>query len=501
MESLVCVLIFVVSMYFFLKYYLKTSTKTLPPGPRGLPIIGSLLKLGSHPNQSLYELSKIHGPLMTLRLGSMTTVIVSSAEMARNILQVNDQSFSDRHIPESVAAQPDIEGTLAWVNGDKTWRLKRRICNTELFNAKRLNSLQHLRQRKIEEMMEYIKKKSILSCEVDLGQIAFATTLNLISNTIFSIDIVDSDEFNKAQEFKELVWRIMEDGGKANLSDYFPIIKRFDLQGIKGHVKFAYLRLHEIFEELIEQRLENRRRSSHVESSSEADFLDVLLDHCQVDGSYFNRHNIKPLILDLFIAGSDTSAITTEWAMAELLKNPGTLRKVREEIIRVIGNGRVIQETDFNLLPYFQAFIKETMRLHPAAPLLLPYKASNDVQINAYTIPSGSQVLVNAWAIGRDPNYWDEPLTFRPERFLGSDIDYKGQSFEYIPFGAGRRICPGWPLAIRMIHLLVASIIQSFDWKLPDGINPESLDMEEQFGVTLKKALPLRAIPIQTTND
>lgn len=200
---------------------------------------------------------------------------------------------------------------------------------------------------------------------------------------------------------------------------------------------------------------------------------------------------------DLFIAGSDTSAITTEWAMAELLRQPNIRRKAREELAQVIGPELAVQESDIDQLPYLQAIVKETLRLHPAVPLLLPYKARNDVELCGYSISKGTQVLVNAWAIGRDPNYWAEPTSFKPERFLlKPNVDYKGRDFEYIPFGAGRRICPGLPLAARMVNLMLASILHSFDWKLPEGISPKELDMEEQFGVTLKKAVPLCAIPV-----
>ncbi|PKI49975.1 hypothetical protein CRG98_029649 [Punica granatum] len=164
------------------------------------------------------------------------------------------------------------------------------------------------------------------------------------------------------------------------------------------------------------------------------------------------------MVADLFIAGSDTSALTTEWAMAELLRKPSVLQKARQELLDVIGTERQVQESDIHQLPYLQAIVKETMRLHPAVPLLLPYKAKTDAEVLGYVIPKGIQVLVNAWALGRDPDYWTEPTEFRPERFLGSNVDYKGRDYEYIPFGAGRRICPGLPLAVRMVHLMVASL-------------------------------------------
>lgn len=187
--------------------------------------------------------------------------------------------------------------------------------------------------------------------------------------------------------------------------------------------------------------------------------------------------------------------------MAELLRNPQVMRRAKKELLEVIGLERTVKESDIDELPYLQAVVKETLRLHPAAPLLLPYKARNDVEICGYTIPNGAHALVNIWAMNRDPKYWNQPLTFAPERFIGSKIDYKGGSFEFIPFGGGRRLCLGLPLATRMVHLMLASMILSFDWKLPRGINPEHLDMQEHFGMTLKKAVPLCAIPVMKKFD
>ncbi|PON63362.1 Cytochrome P450, E-class, group I [Parasponia andersonii] len=474
----------------------QSNAKPPPPGPTGLPILGSLLQLGRFPHRSLAKLADRHGPLMTLRLGSVATVIASSPEVAGEIFRRHDETFADRHVPDVITAQPNPEATLAWVPGDHRWRNRRRFCSTQMFAAQRLDSSERLRREKVQQLVAHLRKHAFSGggAAVDVGRAAFGTTLNLMSNTIFSVDlVVGSDYFESAQEFKDLVWRIMEDAGRLNLSDYFPVLRRFDLQGVKRHIRASYDRLHEIFDELIDKRLEERGSGG----SRTGDFLDLLLDQCQEEGSDFNRITIKPLILDLFIAGSDTSAITTEWAMAELLRQPDVRRKAREELSQVIGPGRAVQESDIDQLPYLQAIVKETLRLHPAVPLLLPYKARNDVELCGYAVAKGTQVLINAWAIGRDPKYWTEPTCFMPERFLlKPSVDYRGRDFEYIPFGAGRRICPGLPLAARMVHLMLASILHPFDWKLPEGISPEELDMEEQFGVTLKKAVPLCAIPV-----
>lgn len=197
------------------------------------------------------------------------------------------------------------------------------------------------------------------------------------------------------------------------------------------------------------------------------------------------------------MAGTDTTSSTLEWAMTELLHNSKALTKAKLELTEVIGKGKLVEESDVTRLPYLQAVIKETFRLHPAVPLLLPRKARENVQLCGYIVLKDAQVMVNTWAIGRDPSLWEDPLSFVPERFLTSNIDAQGQNFELIPFGAGRRICPGLPLAMRMLYLMLGSLINAFDWKLEDGISTESLNMEEKLGITLQKAQPLKAVPMR----
>ncbi|XP_048132593.1 geraniol 8-hydroxylase-like isoform X2 [Rhodamnia argentea] len=366
-------ILFLISLLLFLKPFLLPSRpKNLPPGPAGLPLLGSLIQLGARPHESLFNMARRYGPVMTLHLGSVTNIVISSPEAAQETLQKHDENFSDRAVPDVITAQPNPEFTLAWVPGDQQWRARRRVCSTQMFTARRLDALQHLRHQKVHQLIDHIKNCCALGKEVDIGQLAFATTLNLMSSTMFSIDIVDP-EFQTAQEFKDLVWRIMEDAGKPNLSDYFPVIRRFDLLGLKRHIRPSYVRLHEIFDGIIDKRLEERAAGSST-SSKRGDFLDVLLDQCEEEGSDFNRQSIKPMILDLFIAGSDTYALTTEWAMAELLHNPSLLQNSRNELVTVIGTKWPIQELDTHHLPYLQAIVVETLHLHPAAPLLLPYR-------------------------------------------------------------------------------------------------------------------------------
>jgi len=198
---------------------------------------------------------------------------------------------------------------------------------------------------------------------------------------------------------------------------------------------------------------------------------------------------------DLIVGGTDTSSVTIEWAMSELLRKPDVLTKATEELDRVIGRERLVTEGDITKLPYMQAIVKETMRLHPVTPLLAPRLSREDASVDGYDIPTGTLVFVNVWAIGRDPAVWgDAPDEFRPERFAGSSVDVKGQDFELLPFGSGRRMCPGIGLGLKMVQVILANLVHGFAWRLPDGMAKEELSMEEKFGLSMPRLIPLQAV-------
>ncbi|KAJ0564988.1 putative cytochrome P450 [Helianthus annuus] len=202
---------------------------------------------------------------------------------------------------------------------------------------------------------------------------------------------------------------------------------------------------------------------------------------------------------ELFLAGTETSSNTTEWAMTELLLNPDMFSRVREEVSTTVGENGKIQEAKLLDLPYLQAVIKETMRLHLAVPLLVPHKTETEVKLGEYIVPKNTQILVNAWAMARDPKYWENPMTFKPERFLENELEYKGQHFEFIPFGSGRRMCPGIPLAQRVVSLMVATFVYHCDWNLPHAT--EEMDMDDIYGLTLLRTTPLVATPVPVTQQ
>ncbi|KAK9203614.1 hypothetical protein WN943_013870 [Citrus x changshan-huyou] len=483
--------ILVVALNYFSRGF-KSGSRRLPPGPTPYPVIGNLLELGDKPHKSLAKLAKIHGPIMSLKFGQVSTVVFSSAAMAKEIIQNQDTSFCNRTIPDAIYAHGHHEFGMPWLPVATLWRNLRKICNSHAFSSRQLDANQHLRRKKIQDLLAYVQENCRAGTAIHIGQAAFDTTLNLISNTIFSIDLADPTS-KTAREFKQTNWGMMEEAGKPNLSDFFPVLENLDLQGIRRRMTVYFGKMLDVFDRLIDQRLKQRQERDFTESK---DMLDALLKICEDKSVEIDINDIKHLFLVLFAAGTDTTSSTLEWAMTELLRNPDILSKVRLELEQTIGKGNPIEESDITRLPYLQAVLKETFRLHPAVPLLLPRKASADTEVAGFMVPNGAQVLVNTWAIGRDASLWDNPYSFVPERFLGLDLDVKGRNFELIPFGAGRRICPGLPLAIRMLYLMLGSLINSFDWKLEDGVTPETIDMEEKFGLTLQKARPLRALPI-----
>lgn len=473
----------------------QSTLKKLPPTPPTLPIFGNLLSLGTKPHISLHKLSKTYGPLMLLHLGQVPTIVISSARFAKEALQKNDLALASRHVIDGAHALDHHASSLAWLpTSSNLWRNLRKVCNSHIFSVQKLDSSRNIRKKKVEELLEFVKKESENGVEVDIGQVVFTTTLNLLSNTFFSVDLVDMSSEN-ACEFREVIRSLMEELGKPNVVDFFPFLKKFDPQGVRRRLHVHFEKVMKVYNAMIEQRLEGKRPKGSMEG--DGDVLDALLRISQDKTTEIKQSNIPHLLMDLFSAGTDTSSITVEWAMAELLRNPEKMKKAQAELNSVIGKNNPIEENNILRLPYLQAIVKETYRLHPPGPLLVPRKANTDVNIFDYVIPKDAQVLVNVWAIGRDPDSWENPNSFIPERFLGSEIDVKGHDFELIPFGSGRRICPGLPLASRMIHLMLGSLIHRFDWKFEEGIKPENMDMEEKFGLSLGKAQRLRAYPVQ----
>ncbi|GMH27195.1 hypothetical protein Nepgr_029038 [Nepenthes gracilis] len=411
--------------------------------------------------------------------------------MAKEVLQKHDVSFSNRMVIDATTALDHHQTSLVFLPQSTKWRNIRRMCNSYVFSNNRLEASRENRKRKVHQLLSHVKHCCKAGTTLNIGQVAFDTTLNILSNSFFSIDLVDL-RTNSGRGFKETMLGITVVGGTPNIADFFPMLKVIDPQRIRHRTRIFFQKMITIFDAIIDERLQSRKHTNFVENK---DVLDDLLCIIQGNSNELELSDLPHLLLDLFVAGTDTTSTTVEWAMAELLRNPKKLKKAQTELEEMRGRHNLMEEEDISRLPYLQAIIKETLRLHPPVSFLIPRKVDKDVELCGYIVPKDAQVLVNVWAMGRDPSIWENANLFEPERFLESHIDFKGNYFELIPFGAGRRICPGLPLASRILHLILGSLIQSFNWKLDGEIAPNNMDMNDKYGFTMHKAQSLIVIP------
>ncbi|KAF8088277.1 hypothetical protein N665_0546s0009 [Sinapis alba] len=495
-ENLFVPFFFILSCFFIFTTvrFLRSSPRsaTLPPGPPRLPIIGNIHQIGKLPHRSFADLSRTYGPIMHLKFGRLNTVIVSTPEAAREVLKTHDQTLSGRSPPNSILSINHQNVSVAWSHPSSTyWRLLRRLSVTQMFSPQRVEATKALRMKKVQELVSFVNECSEREEAVDISRASFTTVLNIISNILFSVNL-GSYGSGKSNVFQDLVLGNTEAAGRPDLANFFPFLAFLDLQGNSKKMKLCTESLLKVFRGFIDTKTAEKSLPNNPKDSSNNDFLDAILDLTVGDEAELDNNVIEHLLLDMFIAGTDTTSSTVEWAMTELLSNHETMAKAQVEIERMIGQNGLVQEPDISEFPYLQAVVKETFRLHPSVSLLVPRKADTDVEIFGYLVPKDAQVLVNVWAIGRDPKVWENPTRFEPEKFLGEDIDVKGKDYELIPFGAGRRICPGLPLAVKMVSLMLVSLLYSFDWKLTN-----SVDMDEAFGVTLHKVNPLHAVPVK----
>uniref|UniRef100_A0A0E0B3H3 Flavonoid 3'-monooxygenase n=1 Tax=Oryza glumipatula TaxID=40148 RepID=A0A0E0B3H3_9ORYZ len=459
----------------------------LPPGPNPWPIIGNLNLIGALPHRSIHELSKRYGPLMQLRFGSFPVVVGSSAEMARFFLKSHDIVFTDR--PRTAAGKHTTYNytDILWSPYGAYWRLARKMCVTELFSARRLESFEHIRGEEVRALLRDLH-----------GAAAPVLLRDYLTWGSSSAGNGGGGEGTSPaatpEEFKMMMDELFLLSGVLNIGDFIPWLDWLDLQGYIRRMKRVGKKLDRFMEHVLDEHDKVRRQQG--DRFAARDLVDVLLQLADDPNLevQLRRDNVKALTQDLIAGGTDTSAITVEWAISELLRKPEILAKATEELDRVVGRGRLVTETDMPSLPYVEAIVKETMRVHPVAPLLAPHVAREDASVGGYDIPAGTRVLVNVWTIARDPALWDSPEEFMPERFIGSKIDVKGQDFQLLPFGSGRRMCPGHSLGLKVIQLSLASLLHGFEWRLPDGVSAGELSMEEVFGLSTPRKVPLEVV-------
>ncbi|CAN5952100.1 unnamed protein product [Sphagnum jensenii] len=501
----------------------KSSRMRLPPGPWPWPVVGNLLQLyqgGKNLHKTLASLAQQYGPIVYLRLGSVHTVVLSSPMMAKEFLKTHDQEFQYRPKPTLAAEILVGNNGVAMSTGGPLSRHLRRICLTELFATKHLQSFESMRTKEINNTINDIHMESEEGKVVDLKSRISSLIINIMTNMMFRKRYfgVDQSKQNEIHCFKEVITKVPHWIGSLIISDYIPSLRWLvRLQGIEASLHALRHKKSQFIQNLIAEHKNVAIEVDQVKESGNEnvtkttkDFVDILLSAPQEDGTgNLSKETIETLVLEMFVGGVETSSVTIEWAMAELIRNPMIMKRAQMELETVVGMNRIIEESDLHKLTYLQAVIKETFRLHPPIPLLVPRSSINKVCgiAEGYDIPPHTKVMVNVWAMGRDPSIWERPFEFYPERFLqqGQEhhhiateiIDMDENNFKLFPFGSGRRACPGRPLGILVVQIVLARLLHSFHWVLPNHQEPNTLDMSEEFGMSLPRAqqLHLKAYP------
>ncbi|XP_068635898.1 cytochrome P450 71A9-like [Aristolochia californica] len=468
-------------IFILMKKSRQNRNLRLPPGPRRLPILGNMHQLSEWPHRSLDSLAKIHGPLMYLKLGSIPVLAVSSADMAREIIKDHDLDFTGR--PAGAASRKLSYGCrdIVFSPYGEYWRHIRKICVQELLSSQRVQSFRSLRQREVERMIQRVATSK--------GPINMSELLLSLTNSIICYAAFGTTYGGTGGRFQGIMGDSKAVIIGLGVTDFLPSLEWInDLNGYRRKLDEVFRSLDGFFEEIIEEHSDPRRPPPGHE-----DFIDVML-RVQKEanqGPPLSRNNIKAVIMDMFLAGTDTTFATLIWAMTEFVRNPKVMRKAQDEVRKVTEGKKKVEEDDLHKLDYLKLVLKEVLRLHPPVPLLVPRECTQLCQINGYDIPLKTRVMVNVWSIMRDPNCWDKPEEFIPERFSDASLDFRGQNFQYIPFSSGRRSCPGLSFGLATLELALASLLYSFDWSLPDGIQKEDMDMREAPGLALQKKTDL----------
>ncbi|XP_039146023.1 cytochrome P450 71A1-like [Dioscorea cayenensis subsp. rotundata] len=467
--------------------------RKLPPSPQRLPVIGNLHQLGELPHRSLRRLAEKYGPLMHLQLGQIPAIIVSSPEVASEVMKTHDLAFCSRPATPVMMKFSYNGSDMAFTKYGEHWRQLKRLGTLEILSMKRVQHFRNVREEEVHVLIQNIRR----SCSqepVNLSEMFLCMSNNIICREVFGKRFSDDGQCNRS-EHHDLVLEIIELMGGFFLADFFPSFKWLSVvTGLQGKLERNFKRMNEFFEREIEEHSLSMKNDLGRDDKEEDDFVDVLLKS-QKDstnlGFSLTRDQIKGVLLNMFLGGTDTSAATLEWAMTELMRYPSIMKKAQDEVRSVVGNKGKVDENDLQHLQYLKFIINETLRLHCIVPLLIPRESRQDCTLFGYDIPKNTRVFVNAWVMARDPKSWHNPEVFMPERFEENAINFKGQHFEFIPFGAGRRICPGIQFGVAAIEIALANILYHFNWELPSWLSYEDIDMTETFGLVLHKRSPL----------
>ncbi|CAN1283070.1 Cytochrome P450 93B2 [Linum perenne] len=467
---------------------------SLPPGPTSLPIIGHLHLIGPLIHRTFDNLASRYGPLMNIKLGSISVIVVSSPELAREFLKTHEINFSMRPITIAIDYLTFDNMSFAFAPYGPYWKFMKKLSTVELLGTRMMGEFRPTRTEELHGLLGLLRQKSQDRGIVNVSQELLRFANNVICQMMMGIRASGTE--GEAEVARGLARDVSRIFGEFNVSDFVWFMRKWDIQGFKRRSEDIRRRFDNLLEGIMTEREkvrdEERRRNGGGKPRVAVDFLDLMLDVIEDEAAEFKltRDHFKALALDFFTAGTDSTATSLEWALSELINNPKVLQKAREEIDRVVGPTRLVEESDSPNLVYINAVIKEAFRLHPTSPMITR-KCVQESEIGGYRIPLNSTLFVNMWSIGRNPKYWDDPLEFRPERFMDNHVDIKGQHYELLPFGSGRRLCPGMALALQELPTTLAALIQCFDFE----VGEKPVDMSERPGLTVPKANDLVCVP------
>ncbi|BAT97678.1 hypothetical protein VIGAN_09119300 [Vigna angularis var. angularis] len=480
----VCLIILPVLFLFFIHNLRTFKNTTSPPGPKRLPIIGNLHQLdNSILYLQLWQLSKKYGPIFSLQLGFRQAIVVSSPKLAKEVLKIHDLQLSSRPKLHGQQKLSYNGSEIAFSSNTENWREIRKICVVHLFSSKRVSTFSYIRKFEVKQMIKKISGHASSSGVTNLSELLLSFSSTVVCRIAFGRRY--EDEGSEKSRFHVMLNELQAMMGTFFVSDYIPLMGWVDkLSGLNARLERNFIEFDRFYQDVIDEHMDPNRE--YAEEQAMVDLLLQLKNDRSLPIDITFDH-IKGVLMNILAAGTDTTTATLVWIMTALVKNPRVMKKLQEEIRNVGGKKDFLDEDDTQKLSYLKATIKETLRLHPPGPLLVPRESTEECIINGYRIPAKTIVFVNVWAIQRDPEAWKNPQEFCPERFLDRAIDFHGQDFELIPFGSGRRICPGIAMSVVTLELVVANLLHSFDWELPQGMVRKDIDLEVLPGITQHK--------------
>ncbi|KAI3883222.1 hypothetical protein MKW92_039537 [Papaver armeniacum] len=485
----------------------SSESKKAPEASGAWPIIGHQLLLMSKtesPYITLGAMADKYGPAFTIRSGCHEILVLSSWEMIKECFTTNDALFSNRPAPLNVKHLFNYEESLGFAPYGPLWKELRKISAQQLLSNQQLRLWKHLKYQEIDASFNDLNElcsKNGGTAQVRMDYWFAFMTYNISAAVVAGCQSQDPKSAVVRELYKKAMEKALNLTAVFAFSDVVLCLEWVDrLRGLVRDMQSCRDELNSIAEGFIEERRQKRRlrssSSGHKEGDGDQNFIDVLLTFAEKSQLPGENHElvIQSMILDMLSGSSDTTYVTLTWLLGLLLNNPHVIERAREELDMHVGKNKQVEESDIPNLVYIQAIIKESMRLYPAAALL-PRMTMEACEVGGFQVPAGGHLYLNIWKIQRDPTVWENPSEYRPERFLAedkADVDVKGQNYELIPFGVGRRMCPGVTSALQVMHLVVARLIHGFEMRAatPDG----KADMTETVGMVTFNKNPLEVI-------